>query len=202
MKKKSEKPKNQKNSSFQARSGRDSKFRASRGHDLGSARDSAFAPFSSPSGAFPRHHASFRHARVVRAMPALAMSSLAAAAAAPSPRGVTRPSRCRAALRRTAKAAAGGGGWASASFPSSRPRPRHVARAYAPARPGSSDEECVEWDETCASRVDRDAECVAVVQGETSAVLRERQERRSQGRGAHRAARETATTSTRWRSWI
>ena len=84
-------------------------------------------------------------------MPAVAMSSLAAAAAAPSPRGVTRPSRCRAAFRRTAKAAAGGGERASESFPSSRPRPRHVARAYAPARPGSSDEECVEWDETCAS---------------------------------------------------
>lgn len=39
-------------------------------------------------------------------------------------------------------------------------------------------------------RVDRDAECVAVVQRETSAVLRERQERRSQGRGSHGAARE------------
>lgn len=39
-------------------------------------------------------------------------------------------------------------------------------------------------------RVDRDAESVAVVPGETSAVLRERQERRSQGRGSHGAARE------------
>ena len=94
---------------------------------------------------------SFRHARVVRAMPALARWSFAAAAAAPSPRETTRPSRCRAALRRPAKTAAGGEGWTSASFPSSRPRPRHVARAYAPARPGSSDEECVEWDDTCAA---------------------------------------------------
>ena len=84
-------------------------------------------------------------------MPALARWSFAAAAAAPSPRETTRPSRCRAALRRPAKTAAGGGGWTSASFPSSRPRPRHVARAYAPARPGSSDEERVEWDDTCAA---------------------------------------------------
>jgi len=84
-------------------------------------------------------------------MPALARWSFAAAAAAPSPRETTRPGRCRAALRRPAKTAAGGEGWTSASFPSSRPRPRHVARAYAPARPGSSDEECVEWDDTCAA---------------------------------------------------
>ena len=83
-------------------------------------------------------------------MPALAMSSLAAAAAAPSFRETTRPSRCQAALRRPAKAAAGGGGRTSASFPSSRTSPRPVARAYAPTRPGSSDEGRVERDEKCA----------------------------------------------------
>ena len=112
-------------------------------------------------------------------MPALARWSFAAAAAAPSPRETTRPSRCRAALRRPAKTAAGGGGWTSASFPSSRPRPRHVARAYAPARPGSSDEERVEWDDTCAAG--RTETPATPSSRGSAAVLRERQERGSRG---------------------